>query len=395
MRPTRWFAAAVTLVLTLSGVAAVAQGADDLDRVTSRLDQISDEIERAEQAAGSAGVELADAEARLAEVEAIVNDLAVQLEAQQARVTEAQADLEELEARAQEVQDAFDARTVEMFKRSYGGDIDAVLSSGNIQEAMDRRTLLEQVNESDRATIEQVKAAQGAVRTQQDVLDGEADHLAQFKADQEVVLEQVRQIRASRAMAAADAEARVAELAREEEGLEGEQARIEQLIAERQAPPPTIAPPTTASSAPTTSSSAPASSDSAPAASAPSSGGYIWPACGNVTSEFGRRWGRQHSGLDIDDNLTSAIVASRSGTVIFAGWSGGYGQMTLIDHGDGVVTAYAHQSNIAVSQGQSVSQGQRIGTIGTTGSSTGTHLHFETRVNGSAQNPRGFLPGGC
>ncbi len=388
MRPTRWFAAAVTVVLTMSGVAAVAQDADDLDRVTSRLDQISDEIEQAEQVAGSAEVELADAEARLAEVEQIVNDLAVQLEQQQTRVAEAQADLEELEARAQEVQEAFDARTVEMFKRSYGSDIDAVLSSGDIQEAMDRRTLLEQVNESDRATIEQVRAAQGAVRTQQDVLDGEADHLAQLKADQEVVLEQVRQIRESRAMAAANAEARVAELAREEEDLEDEQARIEQLIAERQAPPPTIAPPVT-------SSSAAAPSASAPAASAPSSGGYIWPACGNVTSEFGRRWGRQHSGLDIDDNLSSAIVASRSGTVIFAGWSGGYGQMTLIDHGDGVVTAYAHQSNIAVSQGQSVSQGQRIGTIGTTGSSTGTHLHFETRVNGSAQNPRGFLPGSC
>lgn len=394
MRSIRWFAAVVTVVVAMTGVTAMAQDAGDLAEVKSRLNQIANEIEQAERQAQETGTELADAEARLAEVEAIVNDLAIQLEQQEARVDEAQEQLDELRARADEVQAAFDARTVELFKRSYGSDIDAVLSSGDIQEAMERRTLMEQVNESDRATIEQVRAAQGAVLTQQDVLAGEAERLEDLKAEQEVVLEQVRQIRESKALEAANAKARVAELAREEEDLEGEEERIKELIAERQAPPPTIAPPATGSSSPSQETSGPTST-TASTPSTTSSSGYTWPACGRVTSEYGRRWGRQHSGIDIDDNLSSAIVAARGGTVIFAGWSGGYGQMTLIDHGDGVVTAYAHQSNIAVSHGQAVSKGQRIGTIGTTGSSTGTHLHFETRVNGSAQNPRGFLPGSC
>ena len=384
MRSIRWFAAVVTIVVAMTGVTAMAQDAGDLAEVKSRLNQSANEIEQAERNAASAGTELQDAEARLAEVEDIVNDLSIQLEQQEARVAEAQRRLDDLRARAAEVQAAFEARTVELFKRSYGSDIDAVLSSGNIQEAMDRRTLMEQVNESDRATIEQVRAAQGAVLTQQDVLEGEAERLEDLKAEQEVVLEQVRQIRQSKALAAANADARVAELAREEEDLEGEQERIEQLIAARQAPAPTIAPP---------SSTGGAGSDPIP--SAVSTSGYIWPTCGSVTSEYGRRWGRMHAGLDIDDNRSSAIVAARGGVVIFAGWSGGYGQLTLIDHGDGVVTAYAHQSAMMVGEGQSVSQGQRIGTIGTTGSSTGTHLHFETRVNGSAQNPRRFLSGGC
>lgn len=374
MRRARWLIPAVTLVVALTGVTAMAQDAGDLEDVTSRLNQIEDEIERAEASADDAEAELADATERLAEVEAIVNDLALQLEQQESRVAAAQAELEALQAQAAAVQAAFDARTVELFKSGYGSDLDAVLSAGDIQEAIDRRTLLDQVNESDQATIEQVQAAQGAVLTQQEVLQQETDRLASLKVEQEAVLEQVRRIRESKALAAANADARVVELAREQEDLEDEQARIKRLIAERQAPPPSIAPPTI---------------------SAPSASGYIWPSCGSVTSEYGRRWGRQHAGLDIDDNRGSAIVAAKAGVVIFTGWSGGYGQMTMIDHGDGVVTAYAHQSSIAVSRGQRVSQGQFIGVIGTTGSSTGTHLHFETRVNGSAQNPRAFLSGGC
>lgn len=126
--------------------------------------------------------------------------------------------------------------------------------------------------------------------------------------------------------------------------------------------------------------------------------GYSWPLCGPVTSEFGWRWGRQHEGLDIDDTCTRNITAAQSGTVIFAGWnSGGYGNLVLIQHGDGVVTAYAHASAVHVSNGQSISRGQSIATVGSTGHSTGPHLHFETGVGGSsAVDPRQFLSGsGC
>jgi murein DD-endopeptidase MepM/ murein hydrolase activator NlpD len=99
-----------------------------------------------------------------------------------------------------------------------------------------------------------------------------------------------------------------------------------------------------------------------------------------------------HQGLDQGAGTGTPIGASRAGTVIFAGWQGGYGNLVLIDHGN-VVTAYAHQSRMAVSTGQSVGQGQTIGYVGNTGNSTGPHLHFETRVNGSAVNPRQYLSG--
>ena len=120
-------------------------------------------------------------------------------------------------------------------------------------------------------------------------------------------------------------------------------------------------------------------------------GGCIWPTRGTVTSEYGRRSGRQHQGIDIAAGTGTAIWAAQSGTVIFAGQQSGYGNMTIVDHGD-FSTAYAHQSRIGVSEGQRVAQGDPIGAVGNTGRSTGPHLHFETRYGGSARNPRGCLP---
>lgn len=98
-----------------------------------------------------------------------------------------------------------------------------------------------------------------------------------------------------------------------------------------------------------------------------------------------------HEGIDIAGGSGSAIVASSSGTVIVAGWSGGYGNLVVIDHGNGMSTAYAHNSSITVSVGQRVSQGSVIARMGTTGNSTGVHCHFEIRVNGAAVDPMGYL----
>jgi murein DD-endopeptidase MepM/ murein hydrolase activator NlpD len=124
--------------------------------------------------------------------------------------------------------------------------------------------------------------------------------------------------------------------------------------------------------------------------STPSSSGLIWPVSGPVVSGFGLRWGRMHTGIDIGVGYGTPIHASASGTVIFAGWMGGYGNFVIVDHGGGLSTAYAHQSSIAVGGG-AVSQGQVLGYVGCTGHCFGPHLHYEVRVNGSAVDPLGYL----
>jgi murein DD-endopeptidase MepM/ murein hydrolase activator NlpD len=124
---------------------------------------------------------------------------------------------------------------------------------------------------------------------------------------------------------------------------------------------------------------------------APSAAGLIWPVSAPVTSPFGMRWGRMHEGIDLGASYGTPIHAAAAGVVVYASWLGGYGNLAVIDHGGGLSTAYGHQSQIAVSYGQHVAQGEVIGYVGSTGHSTGPHLHFEVRINGSAVDPLGYL----
>jgi YD repeat-containing protein len=122
--------------------------------------------------------------------------------------------------------------------------------------------------------------------------------------------------------------------------------------------------------------------------------GFSWPAAGKITSRYGRRWGRMHKGIDIAGPIGTPINAAADGTVIASGWnSGGYGNLVEIRHNDGTTTRYGHNSRLSVAVGQTVRQGQQLAEMGSTGHSTGSHLHFEIRPSGGAAvNPISHLP---
>lgn len=122
--------------------------------------------------------------------------------------------------------------------------------------------------------------------------------------------------------------------------------------------------------------------------------GYIWPSKGVITSGYGRRWGRMHRGIDIAAPIGTPVVAAAPGVVVSAGWnSGGYGKLVEIQHPDGSLTLYAHNNRILVRRGQEVAQGEQISEMGSTGRSTGPHLHFEVHPSGrGAVNPMAYLP---
>lgn len=122
--------------------------------------------------------------------------------------------------------------------------------------------------------------------------------------------------------------------------------------------------------------------------------GYIWPARGVLSSGYGWRWGRMHQGIDIAADIGTPIYAAASGVIEYAGWnSGGYGNMVEIRHSDGSMTRYAHMNAVYVQVGQRISQSEQIGEMGSTGYSTGPHLHFEVHLaNEGTVNPMAYLP---
>jgi murein DD-endopeptidase MepM/ murein hydrolase activator NlpD len=118
---------------------------------------------------------------------------------------------------------------------------------------------------------------------------------------------------------------------------------------------------------------------------------FVRPGAGRLTSSYGRRWGRLHAGIDLASGVGSPVRAVTNATVLSAGWEGGYGRCIRLIAPDGTVFVYGHLSSISVSDGERVSAGEVIGREGNTGHSTGPHLHFEVRINGTPVNPVSWL----
>lgn len=121
-------------------------------------------------------------------------------------------------------------------------------------------------------------------------------------------------------------------------------------------------------------------------------GKFMWPVTAPISSTFGPRWGRNHAGVDLAANSGVAIKSARDGKVVLAGTVQGYGETVILEHSDGTRTLYAHCSKLLVRSGQSVKQGEVIAEVGSTGHSTGPHLHFEIIVNGKPRDPLLYLP---
>ncbi|MBW3665032.1 MAG: peptidoglycan DD-metalloendopeptidase family protein [Actinobacteria bacterium] len=391
--PTRSLIAAVVVAALVGG--ALPLGAQQAEQ--SRLKQAQAKLEQVEAALAEAGgardaarMQLAEADEQLRTLEDAVNLAAIAVEQQVAVVAGAQARLDRAQADADAVGDLIAVRVSEMYKRGSVDVIELLATASSPSDALDRASFVSALVGNDRARLEQLDSLQIAVTAERERLEAELGRLSTIEAEQRQLAARAQELRDHRALQAAAAEEEVRELAQHKEVLAEESAELERVIREKQRRAAEAA----AAAARAAAARAAAAQAPAPPTSV-SGGGYIWPLCGAVTSGYGRRWGRMHAGLDIDGDTGDPIVASRPGLVILAGWQNGYGQLVVVDHGDGVSTAYAHQSRIRVSEGQAVDRGQRLGDVGSTGRSTGPHLHFEVRVNGSPIDPRRVLPASC
>ena len=281
-----------------------------------------------------------------------------------------------------------DRRVVELYKQDNVDTLDVVVSAASFSDALDQLDYMNDIGNQDVHVSASVEAARDEMR----VLRAQtrethrrvaaATRVIAVRTAQNLELQNTLIARRSGLVAARRSEVQaLATVQESKRDFLAEASALEQVSAQ-------IGAQIQAAQA----ASAQAVSPSASVASStPSASGLIWPVSGPVVSGFGMRWGRMHEGIDIAVGYGTPIHAAASGTVITAAWEGGYGNLIVIDHGNGLATAYAHQSSFAVGYGAHVSQGQTIGYVGCTGHCFGPHLHFEVRVNGAAVDPLGYL----
>jgi murein DD-endopeptidase MepM/ murein hydrolase activator NlpD len=274
-------------------------------------------------------------------------------------------------------------RLVEVYERGDVDALDVILAASSLSDLVDGLDYVNEVGAQDRRIATSVGHAKLAARSAR---ERTRKTRAVVAAETRVVRVRAEQVRAVRDELLANRRQLVSARSTKRVSLAEVQASERQDVAEAQALEQVSASLGAQIQAAQSSPSAYSASSSTPSAS-----GFIWPVSGPVTSSFGMRWGRMHTGIDIGVGYGTPIHAAAAGRVIYAGWMDGYGNLVFVDHGGGISTGYAHQSRIAVANGQTVSQGDVIGYVGCTGHCFGPHLHFEVRVNGSPVDPLGYL----
>ena len=392
------------LALVLLVAAPASAGLYDRKQdVDSRIAGLNSKLAQAQEREASLTAEIASVSQRIRSLEADVGDVSSRLAVLEDDLALHQRKLDALTAlyQVQSERLAFlrsqytlaverlSARLVAIYEGDDPSTLDVLVEAKNFRDILEQFEFLETIADQDRTIVKHVAGARDHMRELKTRTGKTKARVAAVTRVIKVRTEQARALRtrliaeqqglanarSSRRASLADVRENARHYASEAAALQAESATLAAQIRSAQA--------AAAQSSVTYSSSG--SSDSTPSAS-----GFIWPVSGPVVSPFGMRWGRMHEGIDIGVGYGTPIAAAASGTVIYAGWMGGYGNLIIIDHGGGIATAYGHQSSFAVGGGH-VSQGQIIGYVGCTGHCFGPHLHFEVRVNGSPVDPLGYL----
>lgn len=325
--------------------------------------------------------DLVAAEAVLADLNVSINETQTAISFAELEISQKEAELAETNARIVDTHTMVVTQAVELFKRG-GGHIQTVFDYQSVQDAALAvrygSTVIEETNQA-LASLEELRSQKEQQRTlieeERATLNGHLDRLDTAQAQAQNQKQDVEQSRALVEAELINQQAllqtiknEAAHIENEIAAEEAEQERLIELLAAEQRRGG-IAP------------------------------GELFPPLNptRIVSAYGPRlhpilgYTRIHAGLDLDGDNGQEIFAAASGTVIYSGYRGGYGNTVIIDHGGGMATLYAHQSSLVASRGDEVSLGDLIGYVGSTGLSTGPHLHFEVRINGAHTDPAPYF----
>jgi murein DD-endopeptidase MepM/ murein hydrolase activator NlpD len=366
--------AAVVALLVITAGAFAQDLQSQLDAKRARLDHanaregvLSSTIQRL----GEELDQLRGEVATLRNREAIVQ---AELDKKEAELRRAKERLAVLRVRLKRSLKVLRERLVAIYESSRPDTLTVILNSDGFDDLLSRYEYLQRIQSQDNSIAVRVRDLRNETRDTVERVRAARNEIAAKRAELARTRSELESREGALASARQQDQQALAQVEDHQHHLEGEIGDLEgQIQAQLQA----------ASSAVPTQPAGPIQGES--------SAGFIWPVNGAVVSGFGMRWGQLHAGVDIAVAAGTPIRAAASGAVVLAAYTGGYGNYTCIDHGGGISTCYAHQSSYAVSSGQSVDQGQVIGSVGCTGHCFGDHLHFEVRVNGSPVDPMGYL----
>ena len=337
-----------------------------MDEKDAQREQKKQEIGNAVERLIAAQNELAEAKRKLAAIENRQRALEIKIRQNEAALSAKQRDYDK-------TRKVYEKRLRDIYENGQVNYLDVLLGSADFRDFASRMFLLQRVIRRDFDLIDKLEAQKEALLAQKAQLDESKRQLdaayAEGKAEQKIVAQKTveRQALYEQALAEkARLDAEYEELQRNSQEIT---AMIQRMEEEGRMMP-----------------------------QAGGTGQLSWPVNGEITSPFGWRvhpiWGTQifHAGLDIGADYGDPVYAADGGTVVYAGWMGGYGNAVMIDHGGGMVTLYGHNSSITVGEGEQVSKGQTIALAGSTGNSTGPHCHFEVRIHGEVVSPLQYLP---
>jgi murein DD-endopeptidase MepM/ murein hydrolase activator NlpD len=394
----------ITLVIACFGlaVAAIPAGAlgslsDRKDQVDAQIAALQAQISGAKEKEGVLSSEIETASSEIGSLEGKIGSLSTLVAALEADLAEHRSRLARLQARYEEqtrrleflvaqhelAESQLEERLVELYQTGHTTELEILLQVASLNDLIEQIDYFRQIGNEDRRIVDEIKGVRDAVRVARRETAATKKEVEQVTAE---LAEKTAEQRAARDQLIAQQSALVA--ARDERqsllaSVRDERHEHEEDLGAMQAASASLADQIR-------SSQAGASGSGGSSGSGVSSSGLIWPVSGPVVSGFGPRWGGMHEGIDIAVPNGTAVHAAAAGTIIYAGGMGGYGNIVVIDHGNGLATAYAHLSAIWVGGG-SVSQGQAIAASGCTGHCLGPHLHFEVRVNGNPVDPLGYL----
>ena len=353
----------LAFMMIFSTAAVYADNKSDLDDVNDQIEQKKEELEQGKKEEKELTEKIEELEVRISESENKLVEINSDIKKTETKIAEVEKDLAKAEAEVAEQNTNLNSRLRAMYKNGSVGFIDILLSSGSVSEFIMNYELVKKVYSSDKEVLEELQENYDIINAKKTELDNLQDSLVAQKQEQLALQDELADDKAELAERKGVVSANNEALEDNIADLAAEADKIEALIQQEEQ-----------------------KSSGGSGGTEYTEGQFTWPVPGwtRVSSDYGWRvcpfHGNEfHTGIDIPASYGETVVAAASGTVISACYQGSYGNAVLISHGGGLYTLYAHNSSLVVSAGQTVSKGQQIARIGSTGSSTGNHCHFEVR----------------